>query len=243
MLLKILKPFGIDIPARMAEVRVDVEERFDLAKDSVQQAAQAGAVVAVLFFLAGLAALSAAGVGLTALYSWVSSSYGQFYGFAAIGGALLLIAIITFASAVSKAKSWPDESPSRVAAKKQKLAQAHAERVAEATRAFEEPVNQQLPPSSPSSGATAASDLIEPLMWALSGTIKLPSMSNPALDELFARLQSSARGAADETVEGLVRAVREGDRPQLLATLGAAVLIGWFLGRHGQHKADALEAH
>lgn len=243
MLFKILKLFGIDIPARMAKVRVDVEERFDVARNSVQHAVQAGAVVAVLFLLAGLAGLSAVGVGLIALYSWVSSSYGQFYGFATIGGALLVIAIIMFASAMSKVKSWLDENPNHVAAKKQKLAQAHAERVAAATEAFEGPVTAQLPLAPPSSGATAASELVEPLMWALSSAIKLPSMNNPALDELFARLQSSARGAADETVEGLVRTVREGDRPQLLATLGAAVLVGWFLGRHGQHKADVLEAH
>ena len=85
MLFKILKLFGIDLPARMAEVRVDVEERFDLARDSVERAAQNAAVLALLFLLAGLAALSAFGVGLIALYGWVSSNYGQFYGFAATG--------------------------------------------------------------------------------------------------------------------------------------------------------------
>jgi len=243
MLFKVLKLLGIDILARVAEVGVDVDERFDLARDRVQQAAQAGAVVAVLFFLAGLALLSAVGVGLIALYSWVSSSYGQFYGFAAVGGALLVVAIIMFAGAISKAKSWLDENPSRVAAKKQKLAQAHAERVAAATEAFEGAATQQLPSPPPSSATIAASDSIDPLMWALASAIKLPSMNNPAVDELFARLQSSARGAADQTVEGLVRRVREGDRPQLLATLGTAVLVGWFLGRHGQHKADVLDAH
>jgi hypothetical protein len=45
MLFKILKLFGIDLPARMAEVWIDVEERFDLAKDSVEQAAQTAAVL------------------------------------------------------------------------------------------------------------------------------------------------------------------------------------------------------
>jgi ElaB/YqjD/DUF883 family membrane-anchored ribosome-binding protein len=33
MLFKIMKLFGIDLLARMAEVRVDLEERFDLARD------------------------------------------------------------------------------------------------------------------------------------------------------------------------------------------------------------------
>jgi hypothetical protein len=239
MLFKILKLFGIDLPARMAEVQIDLEERFDLAKDSVEQAAQTTAVLALLFFLAGLAALSAFGVGLIALYSWVSSNYGQFYGLAAIGAILLFIAIVIFASAISKAKAWSGESGSRVAAKKLELAKARAERITAATEAFERPA---LPPPPRSSEATAADDLIEPLAWALSRTMKLPAMESPAMNELFARLQSSARGVADETVDGLVRAVRYGDRPQLFAALGGAVFVGWFLGHHSTRKIDAPDA-
>jgi hypothetical protein len=115
MLFKILKLFGIDLPARMAEVRIGVEERFDLAKGSVEQAAQTAAVLALLFFLTGLAALCVFGVGLIALYSWVSRDYGEFYGLAAIGDVLILIAVITFAAAISKMSSWRDENAHHVA--------------------------------------------------------------------------------------------------------------------------------
>jgi uncharacterized membrane protein len=233
MLFRILKLLGIDIPARMAEVRVDLEERFDVAKDSVEQAAQTAAILAMLFSLAALAALSAFGVGLFALYNWVSSSYGQFYGFAATGAILLFIAIVMFAIAISRAKSWRGESAMRVTAKRLELAEDRAERVATAREAFEA---RALPPPARSSGAAAASDLIEPLAWALSRTIKLPAMGNPAMDELFARLQSSARGVAEETVEGLGRAVRYGDRPQLFAALGGALFVGWFLGHHKRNS-------
>lgn len=231
MLLKILKLFGIDILARMAEVRVDLEERFDLAKDSVEQAAQRAAVLAILFFLAALAALSALSVGLIALYTWVSSNYGQFYGFAAIGAVLLLIAIVMCAIAASKAKSWRGETARRVAAKKLELAQARADRVAATMEAFERPA---VPTTQQSARVIAGSDLTEPLVWALSKTIELPAMKNPAMDELFARLQSSARDVADDTVEGLVRVVRYGDRPQLFAALSGAMFVGWFLGRHNR---------
>ncbi len=58
------------------------------------------------------------------------------------------------------------------------------------------------------------------------------------MDELFAGLQSSARGVADETVDGLARAVRYGDRPQLFAALGGAMFAGWFLGRHSERKSE-----
>jgi len=233
MLFAILKLFGIDLPAGLVEVRVDVEERFDLAKDSVEQAVQTAAVLALLFLLAGLAACSAFGVGLIALYSWVSSDYGQFYGFAAIGVVLLFIASVIFVGAISKAKSWRGESSSRVAAKKRELAQARAKRVAAAKEALEGPT---LSPPTRSSEATSSNDLIEPLVSALSKTIKLPAMGNPAMDELFVRLESSVRGAAGDTVEGLVRAVRYGDRPHLFAALGGAMFVGWFLGRHDQRE-------
>ena len=240
MLFRILKLFGIDIPARMAEVRIDLEERFDLAKDSVQQAAQTAAVLAMLFFFASLAALAAFAVGLIALYSWVSRDYGQFYGLAAVGGALLLIAIIAFVTAISKVNSWRDENARHVAAKRRDIAQTHAQRVAAAAEALEAPKIQPSPAPPQASGATAASDLIEPLVWALSGTMKLPTLGNPAVDELFARLRSSAAGVADQSVEALVRAVSFGGQPQLFAVLGGAFFVGWFAGRHGQRKIGVL---
>jgi uncharacterized membrane protein YqjE len=234
MLFRFLKPFGIDIPARMAEVRIDLEERLDLAKDSVQQAGRTAAVLAMLFFLASLAALAAFAVGLIALYSWVSRDYGEFYGLAAIDGVLLLIAIIAFVAAMSKMNSSRNEISRHVAAKRRDLAQTHAQRVAAAAQALGAPKIQPPPAPLQVSGAT---DLIEPLVWALSGTIKLPTMGHPAVDELFARLRSSAAGVADESVEALVRAVRYGGRSQLFAALSGAIFVGWFLGRHGQRKS------
>jgi ABC-type multidrug transport system fused ATPase/permease subunit len=239
MLFKIMKLFGIDLVARMAEVRVDLEERFDLARDGVQHAAERAAALAMLFFVTGLATLSAFGVGLIALYSWVSSNYGQFYGFATIGAVLLLIAVVMYAIAISKTKSWRGESTRRIAAKKRELAQVRADRVAATMEAFE---RRALPPPQQSAGVTAGSDLIEPLVWALSKTIKPPAMENPAMDELFERLQNSARDVADETVEGLVRAVRYGHRTQLFAALSGAMFVGWFLGRHNQRKIDTRDA-
>jgi ABC-type multidrug transport system fused ATPase/permease subunit len=233
MLLRILKLFGINIPARMAEVRIGLEERLDLAKDSVQQAAQTAAVLAILFFLASLAALAAFAVGLIALYSWVSRDYGQFYGLAAIGGVLLLITIIAFAAAIGKMNSWREENSRRVAAKMRDLAQTHVQRVAAAAEALEAPKLSPLPAPS---GAATASDLVEPLVWALSSTIELPAMEDPVLKELFTRLRSTAASIADESVDALVCAVRDGGRPQLFAALGGAMFVGWFLGHRSRRK-------
>lgn len=238
MVFKILKLFGIDLAFRIASTQVDVEERFNLAKDSLEQAARTAAILALLFFLAGAAALSAFGVGLIALYSWTSNTYGEFYGFAAVNAILLFIASVMFASAISKTRSWPDESARRIAAKKLELAQVRPDRVAVAREAIEGPAP---PPPPQSSEAGGASDLIEPLVWALSSTIKLPAMDNPAIEKVFGHLKNSAQGIADETVDGLARAVRHGDRTQMLAALGGALFVGWFLGSQSRRKADIVE--
>jgi hypothetical protein len=153
-----------------------------------------------------------------------------------------LIAIVAFAAAIRKVNSWRNENARHVAAKRRDHAQTHAQRVAAASEALEAPKIGPVPAPPQASGVTAASDLIEPLVWALSGTIKLPTTGNPAADELFARLRGSAAGIADESVEALVRAVRYGGRPRLFAALGGAIFVGWFLGRHGQRKNRRLEA-
>jgi ABC-type multidrug transport system fused ATPase/permease subunit len=240
MFFKILKLFGLDVPARTAEIRIAFEERVELVKDHVNRTAQAAAVLAALFVLAGLAALAALGVGLIALYSWVSLSYGQFYGFAAVGGVLIFLAVIMFASAMIKSNSWSAESAGRAAAKQLKLVQAHAERVAAAAEAIERPAIRPLPPPTQSLGAISASDLVEPLTLILSKMIKFPTLGNPLLDELLVHLRGSAQGVADEAIEGVGNAVRYGDRPQLAAALGGAILVGWLLARHRPHEVDAL---
>ena len=239
MFFKILKLFGLDVPAKIAEVRVDLEERVELAKDQFNQAAQTAAVMAALFALASLAGLAALGVGLIAFYSWVSLNYGQFYGFAAVGGVLLFVAVTIFASAMIKKKSWSAESANRAAAKRMNLVHVHAERVAAAAEAIEGPAIRPLPLQSLRS-TSAASDLAEPLTLILSKMIKFPTLGNPLLDQLLVHLRGSARGVADEVVDGVAHAVRDGSRPQLAAALGGALLVGWLLGRHRTHEVDSL---
>jgi hypothetical protein len=56
--------------------------------------------LAALSALAGLAVAAAAGLSLVALYRWVLMNYGEFYGLAAVGGVLILIAVILSAGAL-----------------------------------------------------------------------------------------------------------------------------------------------
>jgi hypothetical protein len=66
MFFKMLKLFGLDVPAKLAEVRTTLEERVELAKDQVTERAQAAAAMAALFGVAGLTMFAAVGVGLVA---------------------------------------------------------------------------------------------------------------------------------------------------------------------------------
>jgi hypothetical protein len=238
MFFRVLKLFGLDIPARMAEVRTTFEERVELAKEQVTERAQAAAAMAALFGLAGVAVLAAFGVGLVALYDWIALSYGPFYGYAAVVVVLLVLAAAAFAGAKIKAKSWSAESADRAAVKQRELAQTRVARVTAATAALEGPP-PPLPHPSQSLDSTSADDLIEPLTLILSKMISFPTVGHPMLDDLLARLRDPARGVADETVERVAHAVRYGARSQLIMALGSAVLIGWFLGRHHPHQAEA----
>jgi uncharacterized membrane protein len=237
ILFRFLKLFGVDVPARMAQLQASFEQRVEVAKDQVKQAAQRAATVGALAALAALAALSAAGVGLFALYRWVLMNYGQFYGLAAVGGVLIVIAVISFVVALLEARSWSADSaghdgdkPRRVAAESQQVSADHIA-AADAT-ALDEPAFATQPPPQPAHGATSAADLVGPLSVILSRVMKFPTTGNPVLDELLFALRGSVKGAADEAVDGVVQTVRYGDRTKLVAVLGAAVLAGWLLARH-----------
>jgi hypothetical protein len=251
MMLKILKLFGIDVPAKMAELQANLEQRVELATDRVRQAAQTAAVMAALFVLAGLAALSAFGVGLIALYRWVMLNYGQFHGLAAVGGILVLIAVVLAAGAMLEARSWSGEGAAEDEGKRRKRAdflkraelQARSDRLAAqaaATAALDRPAPWPAIAPAPALAPASAGDLVEPLSLMLSNLMKFPTTGKPVLDELLLQLRGSAQPVADEAVECVARTVRYGDRTNVIAVLGSAVFFGWLLARHRPDHAAAV---
>jgi hypothetical protein len=109
ILLRFLKLFGIDVPAHISRLQARFEQRVEVAKDQVRQEVQRAVLVGVLAGVAAVAALSAAGVALFALYRWVLLNYGQFYGLEAVDGVLILVAILLSAVAFLEARSWSAE--------------------------------------------------------------------------------------------------------------------------------------
>jgi hypothetical protein len=236
IMFRFLKLFGIDIPGHIAQLQARFEQRVEVAKDEVRQTAQKAAIVAALAVVGGLAALAAAGVGLFALYRWVLENYGEFYGFEAVDGVLIVIAVILFVVAFLAARYWwtystghDGHEPRRAAAESQ--AAADHTSAADSTALDEPPLMTQPSPRT-AYGVNSAADLGGPLSVFLSRVMKLPPTGNPVLDELLSALRGSVKGAADEAVDGAVQTVRYGDRTKLVAVLGAAVLVGWLLTRH-----------
>ena len=62
------------------------------------------AVAAGLLVVAGLFVVAACFVGLIALYRWVAITHGQFWGFGAVGGVLLVLAAICAGVAMTQMK-------------------------------------------------------------------------------------------------------------------------------------------
>ena len=62
MLFKILKLFGLDIPAKIEAAKAELERRVEQATDHVKQVAQEAAVIAAFSAVASVTAAMAVGV-------------------------------------------------------------------------------------------------------------------------------------------------------------------------------------
>ena len=67
MLFKILKLFGLDVPAKVAAAKLVIEQRVEEVTDYAKQVTQTAAVIAALSAVAGVLVAMAVGVGLFAL--------------------------------------------------------------------------------------------------------------------------------------------------------------------------------
>ena len=223
MLFKLLKLFGLDVPAKVAAAKLVIEQRAEEVAQYVGQTVQTSAVIAALSALAGVLGAMAVGVGLYALYLVDADAYGVYAGLGVVGGvlvaAVLILLIVVWAKgqSLSRRRIFKPLSPSATAAS------SSAPVVAAARPA---------PDYAPGEARREpARDLLEPLAFLLPKYIKYPALGHPELDQLVENLAATARGTADEAVERAANLVRCGDRAQLLALLGSAAFVGWLLAR------------
>jgi hypothetical protein len=219
MLFKILKLFGLDVSAKMAAAKSEIEQRVEEVADYAKQATQTAAIIAILSAAAGVFVAMAVAVGLFALYRAVAESYGVNAGLSVVAAVLVAATLILLLIARTKGNAL---SKLRVFAPL--ATSAHSALATPASpRQGRPPVAYAVPSS--------ADDLIEPLAFMLAKYVKFPALGHPFLDELVGHLRTSARGTADEGVERAANLVRYGDRTHLLIILGGAAFVGWLLAR------------
>jgi len=225
MLFKLLKLFGLDVPAKVAAAKSVIEQRAEEVAQYAGQTVQTAAVIAALSALAGVLGAMAVGVGLYALYRVDADSYGVYAGLGVVGGVLVAAALILFLIAHAKGQSLSKRRIFKPLSPFPTAASSSAPVVAAARPA---PDDSHAPGEA---RPEPARDLLEPLALLLPKYIKYPALGHPVLDELVENLGVAARGTADEAVERAANLVRYGDRKQLLALLSGAVFVGWLLAR------------
>ena len=236
LLLNLLKAFGLDIPARVAELKARIEQRVEDAADQAVHVVQDIAVTVALVCCAAITALAAIAVGLVALARWVADLYGPFAGLAAVGGLLLLVTVIFAVVAVRRPRSARRvKSPAEVLQSAAKRSATYADAARRLHAAQAEPAQAggltSAAASTPQGGAGSSMGDFGKLIGFLLPLLisAAPASGGGLMGTLSAAWRSGAHRAAGETLEGAAKMVREGDRTNLLAAVGAAVLFGWLV--------------
>jgi len=224
MLFKILKLLGLDVPAKIAAAKSEIEQRVEEVVDYAKQATQTAAAIGGLSAVAGVLAAMAVGVGLYALYRVVAESYGVNAGLSVVAAVLVAATLILLLIARAKGKA----SSNRHIFKPLSPLPTSA---ASAPNAAAAPVQVPMSAAFAATPDESAGDLFEPFAFLLAKYVKFPALGNPVLDELVGNLRKSARGTAEEALERATNLVRQGDRTQLLIMLGGATIVGWLLAR------------
>ena len=227
MPFKILKLFGLDVPAKVAAAKSMIEQRVEEVTDYAKQVTQTAAVIAALSAVAGVLVAMAVGVGLFAVYLAVAESYGVNAGLGVVAAILIVAALILLLIARTRGQSLSNRhifqplGPTATAAPSAPAPALAASSLAHAPS----------PASFAGVSVVSAGDLIEPLAFLLGRYLKYPALGHPVLDELVGNLRNTARGTADEAVERAADLLRYGDRGQLFMLLGGAAVAGWMLAR------------
>ena len=230
MLFKILKLFGLDVPAKFEAAKAGLELRIERTTGQIKEVAQEAAVIAVLSALAAIFCAMAFGVGLIVLYRLTADAYGDYAGLGVVGGILLAVTAILAAVAVVKARSI---GPMHRVGKAAEVLDSTAPRVSTADVDAQRPSGYSRTAAAPEIiPAASASDLIEPLAFFLTRYVKFPTLGNPAVDELVGNLRVTAHGSANEAIDRAANVIRHGSRSNLVFVLTGTAFLAWLLARN-----------
>jgi hypothetical protein len=218
MLFKLLKLFGLDVPAEIAAVKGEITRRVDDVADRARHLALGAAVIAGLAMFAGLLFVAVIGIGLLALYRYEDATYGTDVALGILAAVLAGTMLILLGVAFMVARSLKGARRSAVG----------ADVAGAIPRAAPPP--QPPPEAMAAAPAMSSGDLVEPLTLVLGLFAKDPKLGHPALDQFVAGLPNGG-AQPDEAVAQALDVIRNGDRTQLAIILGAGVAAGWLLAR------------
>jgi len=221
MLFKILKLFGLDVPAKVDAAKALIEERAAEVADRAKHMALSAALIVALSTFAGLFLTMAIGVGLLALYHTEEAAFGMNVALGIVATVLVAATLILLTVALMLGKSLSGKRapdlPNDVATP--------------AVALVTPPARVPSPAVLESESAVSAGDFIEPVAFLLARYVKFPVLGHPVLNEIVERLRVTARGTTEEAVERAANIVRYGGRGQLFMLLGGAAAVGWLLAR------------
>jgi hypothetical protein len=223
MFFRLLKLAGIDVSAKLAELKADLAAWVEYKSDEAAHKARTVGLVAGLFLCAALLAFLILIVALVALYKWGELRYGVFAGVAFDAGALIVTGTACVIAALVINKRGATIAPPP------RLARASSGPAAAATPASIAATQASAMDHGPSE--PRAEDLIDPLFVLLGRYARWPQTGHPAIDDLLDHVGSRAETAASEAVTSAASLVREGDRATMLSVLAAATLFGWLIVR------------
>ena len=233
LIFNVLKAFGLDIPARFAELKARIEHRVEDATDQTLHVARDIAVTVALVCCAAVTALAAIAIGLVALARWVADLYGPFAGLAAVGGILLLVTVILVVVAMTRPRSARRiKSPAKVLESAAKRSAAYADAARRLPAAQAELASTGAPATAQASRAGSGpslGDLSKLIGFLLPLLLRSSASEGGVMSLLSTAWRAGAPKTAGETLEGAAKMVREGDRMNLFAVIGAAVLFGWLV--------------
>jgi hypothetical protein len=206
MLFKILRLFGLDVPAQIEAVKARFEEGVEQATDHVKLVAQEAAIIAAFSLVATVTAAVAVGIGLMAIYRLIAQDYGPYLGFATDGALLLVMSGICAAAAVMKthALAGPRTKSPALAARKSAPIDPAPLKIASHndTSSATSSARSVVPVPSTSSANASATDLAEPLSTILSTYLKSRIKGNPIAEGLMGNLGPTTASTAMKRLSG-----------------------------------------
>ena len=227
MFFKLLKLAGIDISAKIAELKADLEFKAQRISERASLKARNLAMVAGLLLGASIFVLLALVVVLVALFHWAELRYGPYTGLALVASVLLMLAALCVGIALSSMHSSSGEPLPTSAAYMSPPRDAQSAPSVRSTDTAESAASASPNQSRPFKGE----DLVEPLLILLGPYLRWPVTGHPAIDSFLGQIATKAEGTTNEAVGRAADLVRNGDRTTMCSVLAATTLFGCLIAR------------